>query len=85
MGDGIPTLQKRKVRRIPIRGMVHGIWYRTDIYIPILASTRLRRLTNTIWSGISYQSHIGDFCIFFQFSFDTSNGSCKSFVPWFIG
>lgn len=66
MGDRIEAIQRPQVRILPFRRVVHGIRYRADFYLPLLASSGLQWHTDSIWCCLCDQSHFRDIRLLLQ-------------------
>lgn len=73
MGDGVEAVQGSQVRLVPLRRVVHGIRYRTDLHFPLLAFARLRRLADSLRRCVRDQSHIRDLRVFLQLQTDPTD------------
>lgn len=67
MGDSVEAIQGCKMRIVPFRRMVHGIWHRIDLHFPILASSGLRWFADPLRRCVCDQSHFRDLRVFLQF------------------
>lgn len=66
VGDGDEAVQGPQVRIVPIRRVVHGLWYWSYLHLPLLALARLRRFADSLRRCLGHQSYLRDLCLFLQ-------------------
>lgn len=75
MGNRVETIQRLEVRLLPLRSLVHGLRYRIDLHLPVLAPSGLRWYAHVVRRRFRDQSHIRDIRLLLQLQVDSADRS----------
>ena len=73
MRDRVEAIQESEMRFLPVRRLVHGLRYRIDLHLPLLAPSRLRRDTDSVRRRLCHQPYFRDIRLLLQFQANPSD------------